>query len=119
MIKFNTKIKTTSAYLVLICYLIITITNALHFHKIDLQKSSSIINPSEKKQNFHFYLNGSIDFCPVQIAYNALQNTITSFSNPYQNYEKKIDVIDTPFVSYRPLKASILNYSLRAPPKIS
>ena len=119
MIKLINKIKSTVAYLVLICYLIITITNALHFHKIDLEKSSSIINPAEKKQNYHFFLNGSLDFCPIQTAYNALQNTIISFSNPYQNYEKKIDVIDIPFVHYGQLKASILNYSLRAPPKIS
>ena len=119
MIKFNTKIRITSAYLVLICYLIITITNALHFHKIDLEKSSSIINPSEKRQNFHFLLSGSIDFCPIQTAYNALQNTIILFSNPYQNFQKKIDIIEILYVSSISSKASILNYSLRAPPKIS
>ena len=118
MIKLNHKIKSSAAYLVLVCYLIITITNAIHFHKIELGNSSSIINPFEKNQNYHTYLNSSVDFCPIQTAYNALQNTIISFSNPYQNYEKKIDVISIYGVAAKPLKANILHYSLRAPPQI-
>ena len=119
MIKLNHKIKSSAAYLVLASYLIITVTNAIHFHKIELGNSSSILYPAEKTQNFHSYLNGAIDFCPIQTAYNALQNTIISFSNPYQIYEKKIDVIDIFIVSPKPLKSTILHYSLRAPPKIS
>lgn len=119
MIKFQSQIKSAAAYLVLICYLIITITNAIHFHKIDLGKSSSIINPSDNKQNFHLNFNRSVDFCPIQSAYSALQNTIISFSNPYQNYLKKIDIIDIPLIPCGTSKASILNYSLRAPPKFS
>jgi hypothetical protein len=119
VIKFNCQIKRASAYFVLICYLIITITNTLHFHKIDLAKSSSIINPLDNKQIFHLYFNGSVNFCPIQSAYSALQNTIISFSNPYQNYLKKIDIIDIPLISCGKSKASILNYSLRAPPKFS
>ncbi len=119
MIKLNHKIKSSAAYLVLACYLIVTITNAIHFHKIALGNLSSIVNPSEKNQNFHTYLNGSVDFCPIQTAYNALQNTIISFSNPYQIYEKKIDVIDILKFSSKPLKSCILHYSLRAPPQVS
>jgi len=119
MIKSNHKIKSLAAYLVLISYLIITVTNAIHFHTIELGNSSSILNPSEKNQNFHSYLNGTLDFCPIQTAYNSLQNTIISFSIPYQIYEKKIDVIDILIVSAKPLKSTTLHYSLRAPPKIS
>jgi len=118
VIKLNHKIKSLAAYLVLASYLIITVTNAIHFHKIELGNSSSILNPVKKTQNFHSYLNGAIDFCPIQTAYNALQNTIISFSNYYQNYEKKIDVIDIYVVSAKPLKANIPHYALRAPPQI-
>jgi hypothetical protein len=119
MLKLGNKIIKSAAYLVLISILIITITNAIHFHKIELGNSSSILIPVDRTKNFHYYLNGDIDFCPIQTAYNTLQNTIIPFSNPYQIYEKKIDVIDIFIVSPKPLKSTTLNYSLRAPPKIS
>jgi hypothetical protein len=119
VIKLNHKIKNLAAYFVLISYLIVILTNAIHFHKIELGNSSSIINPVENTRNFHSYLNGAIDFCPIQTAYNALQNTIISFSHPFQDYEKKIDVINILIVSAKPLKANILHYSLRAPPIIA
>jgi hypothetical protein len=119
MTKFSNKIKSSAAYLVLVCYLIITITHAIHFHKIELGNPSSILNPFEKNQNNHTYFNSPVNFCPIQTAYNSLQNTIISFSDPYQNYEKKIDVIDILKVADKPLKANILHYSLRAPPQIS
>jgi hypothetical protein len=119
VIKTNSKISKISAYIVLLCYLTITITYVFHHHNVDLEKSSSILTPTDKNQTTHSYLNDSLDFCPVQTAYNSLQNTIISFSNPYQHYEKKIDILDIFIVSNKPLKSYILHYSLRAPPKVS
>ncbi len=119
MLNFNQKIKSVAVYIVLVSYLVIITINALHYHKFDLEKSQSILNPSDKNQNVHFYLNGAADFCPVQTAYNALQNSVISFSNPYQHYEKKIVIAEILIVSPKPLKSYILHYSLRAPPQIS
>lgn len=119
MIKLNHKIKSSAAYLVLVCHLIVTITNAIHYHKIEFGKSYSILNPSEKNRNFHSYINGSVDFCPIQTAYHSLQNTILSFSDPSQNQDKKIDFIKFFKLAYKPLKSYILHYSLRAPPLVS
>jgi hypothetical protein len=115
----NNKISKLSAYIVLLCYLTITITYIFHHHNIDLGKSSSILNPSDKNQNIHFYLNGSVDFCPVQTAYNSLQNSLAPFFNPFQNYEKHFDFIINQTENTKPLKAGISHYSLRAPPKAS
>jgi hypothetical protein len=119
VIKLNHKIKSSAAYLVLFCYLVITITNAIHFHKIELGNSSSILNPTEKTQNFHSSNNSSVDFCPIQTAYHSLQNTIVSFSDPFQNQNEKIEIVIFFEISSKPLKTNILHYSLRAPPKIA
>jgi hypothetical protein len=119
VLKFNQKLKSAAAYLVLISYIIIISINILHYHRFDLEKSQSILNQSDANQSIHFFIDGVVDFCPVQTAYNALQNTIISFCHPFQNYEKRIDVIDILIVSAKPLKAIILHYSLRAPPQIT
>lgn len=119
MIILSNKIKVSASYLVLTCYLIITITNAIHHHKSELGKSYSFLSLADNNQNYHNFLNGSVDFCPVQTAYNSLQNSIISFSNSFQNPEKMIDVISLNPVSTKPLKSYILHLSLRAPPKIS
>ena len=119
MIKLNSKLKSSTAYLVLVSYLIITITNAIHYHKIEFGKSYSILNPSEKNRNFHSFINGSIDFCPIQTAYHSLQNTVISSSDPFQNQGEKIDVVKFFKLSSKPLKTYTLHHLLRAPPKFT
>ena len=112
----SNKISKISTYIVLLCYLTITITYIFHHHNVDLGKSSSILNQSDKNLSIHFSLNGSVDFCPVQTAYNSLQNSLVSYSNPFQNYEKHFDFIINQTEINKPLKAGISHYSLRAPP---
>jgi len=117
MLKFNPKIQRLFSYLVLVAYLSITLANIFHHHNVDIGKYYPSLSSATAKQISHIFLNGSEVFCPIQFAYNSLQNSIFSDSNPFQNYKKNPDVIDLLRVSPKPTKEIILHYSLRAPPK--
>lgn len=116
MLKLSYKIKRFGAYLALISYLIIISLNAFHHHNIDLGRTASVSNSTDKSNLSHSYKTDASTFCPIQTAYNTLQNTVISTANPYLNYELKTDLIHLQIVSVKPLKAQTLHYSLRAPP---
>lgn len=116
MLKFNNKIKRAAALIALTSYVFIIFINAVHFHKIDIGNSYSIINQTDKDQSLYHTINSSTDFCAVQTAYNSLQNTILSISNPLLYFYLLKTDVSIKIVSDKPPKTTILHYSLRAPP---
>lgn len=119
MLKFNKKIKRTLALLALASYVFIILINAVHFHKINIGNTFSIINLDNSNQSSAHSINGSTDFCTIQTAYNSLQNTLVSFANPYQNIEQNKNLITVQIVTARPLKTNTHQHPLRAPPTIT
>jgi hypothetical protein len=116
--KLSYKIKRFGIYLTLISYLIIVTLNAFHHHNIDLGKADSISNAIDLANLSHSYNSNAEAFCPIQTAYNSLQNTIISNENSYQNYKLNTDIIHFQKVFVKPLKSNIHHYSLRAPPTL-
>lgn len=119
MLKLNKKIKSVSSYITLISYLIIIIINAAHYHNIDLNNLTTLADANNTGKVSHIFLNDDFDFCPVQFAYNVLQNTIFSSIDPLRDYEKRIEDFTIQEPSSKLIKTNLIQYSLRAPPKFS
>lgn len=116
MLILSNKISKLSAYIVLLGYLTITISNVLHHHNIDLGRLSSSLNSLDKKQTNHLSLTGSEIFCVVHFAFSSLNNSLVSFESSYQVCKNKPDIVDLNSCSSKPTKKAIFSFCLRAPP---
>jgi len=114
--KLNNKIAKLSTYIVLLGYLTITTANVFHHHNIELGKLFSSLNSTKVDQNSHINLLGSKALCPIQFAFNSLNNSLVSFDTSYQDYKIKPGIIDFGLVSSKPTKETIFSFCLRAPP---
>lgn len=116
MLKFNHKILRLSAYLVLVSYLSISITNIIHYHTLDIGNKDILFNSINHKDINHLSINGSEIFCPIHFAYSSLNNSTVSIDNPFLEYEKNPEFFGSLLVSSKPTKECINHYQLRAPP---
>lgn len=115
VIKYKTKINQITAYLILVGYLGLTVVNVFHFHKLNLgNKTSAIsVNNETRIDENNFYS------CPIQLAYNLLNNSIVS--SPFTvflaivHHEKLCIPNELPKIK----KEFISHSSLRAPPLFS
>lgn len=118
MIKSKQKIFRFSAYLVLIGYLTIVISNVFHHHHFNFgEKDSSLYSENHISKN-HLVLNGSEIFCPIYFAYNSVNNSTASFDSSVLENEKNPEYFKSSFVSSKPTKECIDHYNLRAPPAL-
>lgn len=115
MKNYKSKINQITAYLILVGYLSLNIANVFHLHKLNLGNNTfaiSVTNETNSKEN-NFYS------CPIQLAYNLLNNSIisslfTDFSATVHQ-EKLFIPGELPKIK----KEFISHSSLRAPPLFS
>jgi hypothetical protein len=116
VVKLDQKILRLPGYLVLVGFLSVTISNAVHYHKLDIGNKNSSLSSHNHKNNNHLFINGSESFCLIHFAYNSLNSTTASFDNPFLEYEKNPEYFGSFLVTSKPIKECINHYNRRAPP---
>lgn len=108
-------IKNLCVTLALGSYLFIITINVFHFHQLELGSYPSTYSMQHENKNsdFTFYS------CPVQLAFNLLNNSIISNSNLSLSELNKYEVIIFKHSSLKIKKEILLHSSLRAPPLFS
>jgi hypothetical protein len=115
VINYKTKINQITAYLIIIGYLSLTIVNVFHFHRLNLGNNTFTIsvNYENKIDENNFYS------CPIQLAYNLLNNSIVSSSLVACSISNQSEKLFVPSDIPKIKKEFISHYSLRAPPFFS
>jgi hypothetical protein len=104
-------IKKFSAYLVLHGYLLILITSAFHFHKLDIEYESILRNSDNSKISGHNFFS-----CPIEFAYYSIHNTIINDIGIDQQAAHYIEIITRVNNPSKTKKEFYSHFSLRAPP---
>lgn len=115
--KLSKNITKFVSYFVLGTYLFTLTTNVLHFHHQNYRFDDLLFSEKNKKES-HLLHSGSQFYCPVQIAFNSVTNSLSSHSIAIEFFNPDWKYGDDEIYSESILSYNKISYSLRAPPSL-